>query len=98
MNAVLERIDQTRHALLSALSTRDWEAIGELDLECRVCVDEVLAESTVNQQAVKSRLEELLGVYRQLIDIASDERQSLVAEMTEIRQAQTATKVYHLFS
>ncbi|MBA1192531.1 flagellar protein FliT [Enterobacterales bacterium AW_CKDN230030176-1A_HGKHYDSX7] len=98
MNAVLERIDHTRQALLAALATRDWEAIGELDLECRVCVDEVLAESAINQQAVKGRLEDLLRVYRQLIDIASDERQSLIAEMTEIRQAQTATKVYHLFS
>ncbi|EKT4465834.1 flagellar protein FliT [Pseudomonas putida] len=98
MSQVIERIEQTREALLAALASRDWDAIGALDLECRVCVDDVLAEARVDEAAVKGSLEQLLGVYRQLIDIASGERQSLVDEMTQIRQAQNAAKVYHLFS
>ena len=98
MSEVIERIEQTREALLAALDSRDWEAIGELDLECRICVDDVLAEASLNEDAVKGSLEQLLGVYRQLIDIASGERQSIVDEMTQIRQAKNAAKVYHLFS
>lgn len=39
-----------------------------------------------------------MAVYRQLIEVASGERQSLVEEMTKIRQAKNAAKVYHLFS
>ncbi|ANY88690.1 MULTISPECIES: flagellar protein FliT [Pseudomonas] len=98
MSEVIERIEQTREALLAALDSRDWDAIGELDLECRICVDDVLAEASLNEDAVKGSLEQLLGVYRQLIDIASGERQSIVDEMTQIRQAKNAAKVYHLFS
>ncbi|MDM9593122.1 flagellar protein FliT [Pseudomonas guariconensis] len=98
MSEVIERIEQTREALLAALDSRDWDAIGELDLECRICVDDVLAEASLNEDAVKGSLEQLLGIYRQLIDIASGERQSIVDEMTQIRQAKNAAKVYHLFS
>ncbi|MFQ6572774.1 flagellar protein FliT [Pseudomonas sp. UM16] len=98
MSVVLERIEQTREALLGALASRDWEAISELDVSCRLCVDDVLAEASVNEDVLRSSLEELLGVYRQLIEVASDERQSLVDEMTQIRHAKNAAKVYHLFS
>ncbi|MDD1974990.1 flagellar protein FliT [Pseudomonas tussilaginis] len=98
MSAVLERIEQTREELLGALASRDWEAISELDVSCRLCVDDVLAEASVNEAVLRSSLEELLGVYRQLIEVASDERQSLVDEMTQIRHAKNAAKVYHLFS
>ena len=41
MSATLERIEQTRDALLGALAGRDWETITELDLHCRVCVEAV---------------------------------------------------------
>ncbi|CAI8745158.1 flagellar protein FliT [Pseudomonas sp. IT-P171] len=98
MSATLERIEQTRDALLGALAGRDWETITELDLHCRVCVEDVLAEASVNEQGVRNSLEELLDVYRQLIDVASGERQAIVDEMTQIRQAKNAAKVYHLFS
>lgn len=98
MSAMLERIEQTRDALLGALAGRDWETITELDLRCRVCVEDVLAEASANEQGVRNSLEELLDVYRQLIDVASGERQSIVDEMAKIRQAKNAAKVYHLFS
>ncbi|MBM5460622.1 flagellar protein FliT [Pseudomonas sp. P66] len=98
MSVVLERIEQAREALLGALNSRDWEAISELDVSCRLCVDDVLAEASVNEAVLRSSLEELLGVYRQLIEVASDERQSIVDEMTQIRHAKNAAKVYHLFS
>ncbi|HKS11857.1 MAG TPA: flagellar protein FliT [Pseudomonas sp.] len=98
MSVVLERIEQTRQALLAALASRDWEAIGDLDIECRLCVDDVMAEASVNEAALRVALEELLAVYRQLIGVATDERQSIVDEMMQIRQAKSASKVYHLFS
>jgi len=43
MSMVIERIEQTREALLAALAGRDWDALSELDLECRLCVDDVLS-------------------------------------------------------
>ncbi|MDD0974563.1 flagellar protein FliT [Pseudomonas fontis] len=98
MSVVLERIEQAREALQGALASRDWEAIGELDINARLCIEDVLAEASVNETELRGKLEELLGVYRELIEVASGERQSIVDEMSQIRQAQNAAKVYHLFS
>ena len=98
MSEVIARIEQTRELLLAALANRDWEAVGELDLECRLRISDMLTEAKGNEADVSASLEQLLSVYRQLIEVASGERQSLVEEMTKIRQAKNAAKEDHLFS
>lgn len=98
MTEVIARIEQTRELLLAALASRDWDAVGELDLQCRLRIDDVLTEAQGNEAGVRDSLEQLLLVYRQLIDVASGERQSIVDEMMQIRQAKNAAKVYHLFT
>jgi len=97
MSAVLQRIEQTREALVGALAERNWEAIGELALACRSCMEDVLSEAQVDETALRENLEELLGVYRQLLEVATGERQAIVDEMQQIHQAQNAAKDYHLF-
>lgn len=97
MSLVLQRIEQTREGLVGALAERNWEAIGELDLACRSCMEDVLSEATVDEAALRDNLEELLGVYKQLLEAATGERQAIVDEMSQINQAQKASKVYHLF-
>ncbi|AXK56336.1 flagellar protein FliT [Pseudomonas protegens] len=97
MSAVLQRIEETREALVGALAERNWQAIGELDLACRSCMEDVLGEAQVDEVALRDNLEELLGVYRQLLEVATGERQAIVDEMSQITQAQNAAKVYHLF-
>ena len=54
-----------------------------------------LPKSTVSRRI--AHLEELLGVYKRLLDAATGERQAIVDEMSQITQAQNAAKVYHLF-
>ncbi|WP_025132276.1 hypothetical protein [Pseudomonas sp. PH1b] len=97
MSAVLQRIEETREALVGALAERNWQAIGELDLACRSCMEDVLGEAQVDEVALRDNLEELLGVYRQLLEVATGERQAIVDEMSQIQQAKNAAKVYHLF-
>ncbi|WP_434558102.1 flagellar protein FliT [Pseudomonas sp. Z5-35] len=97
MSLVLQRIEQTRDALVDALAERNWEAIGQLDLACRTCMEDVMSESEVDEAALRNNLEELLGVYRNLLEAATGERQAIVNEMAQIHQAQNAAKVYHLF-
>jgi flagellar protein FliT len=97
MSAALKRIEETREALVGALAERDWETIGKLDLACRECVEAVVSEAPADEPGLRSNLEELLGVYRQLIDVASGERQAIVDEMTQLQNAKNASKVYHLF-
>jgi flagellar protein FliT len=98
MSEVITRIEQTRELLLSALASRDWDAVGELDLECRLRIGDLLGDAQSNEDAVRSSLEGLLAVYGKLIEVASGERQSIVDEMVQIRQAKNAAKVYHLFT
>ncbi|QIH06942.1 MULTISPECIES: flagellar assembly protein FliT [unclassified Pseudomonas] len=97
MSAVLQRIEETRVALVDALAERNWQAIGELDLACRSCMEDVLSEAEVDEAALKGNLEELMGVYQQLLEVATGERQAIFDEMSQIHQAQSAAKVYHLF-
>ena len=88
----LQRIQETREALIDALAERNWDAIGQLDSACRVCVESVLDEAVLREN-----LEGLLVVYRMLLEAATDERQLLVEQMSQINQAKSASKVYHLF-
>ncbi|WP_426618074.1 flagellar protein FliT [Pseudomonas rustica] len=97
MSLVLQQIADTRQALVSALADRNWEAIGELDLACRSCMEDVMAEASLDEGALRDNLEELLHVYRQLLEVAMGERQAIVDEMSQITQARNAAKVYHLF-
>ncbi len=97
MSHALQRIDETREALVGALADRNWEAIGELDLGCRDVIDQVLSEAPVNEDALREKLESLLAVYQQLLEVTTGERQAIFEEMSQINQAKNASKVYHLF-
>ncbi|WP_339432610.1 MULTISPECIES: flagellar protein FliT [unclassified Pseudomonas] len=97
MSLVLQRIADTREALVTALAERNWEAIGELDLACRSCMEDVMAEAALDEDALRNNLEELLHVYKALLEAAMGERQAIASEMSQITQAQKAAKVYHLF-
>ncbi|QAY92292.1 flagellar protein FliT [Pseudomonas sp. ACM7] len=97
MSQALQRIEETREALVDALAARNWDAIGELDVACRECVDEVLSEAPIDEEALRTNLESLLSVYKDLLTATMGERQAIVDEMSQIHQAQNAAKVYHLF-
>jgi len=97
MSLVLQRIADTREALVTALAERNWEAIGELDLACRSWMEDVMAEAALDEVALRDNLEELLHVYKELLEVAMGERQAIANEMSQITQAQKAAKVYHLF-
>ena len=97
MSLVLQRIEQTREGLVGALAEQNWEAIGELDLACRSCMEDVLSEASLDEVALRDNLEELLHVYKELLEVAMGERQAIANEMSQITQAQKAAKVYHLF-
>ncbi|PYY70027.1 flagellar protein FliT [Pseudomonas jessenii] len=97
MSQALQRIEETREALVDALAERNWEAIGELDAACRECVDEVLSEVPIDEEALRANLEGLLAVYKELLSATTVERQAIVDEMSQINQARNAAKVYHLF-
>jgi flagellar protein FliT len=99
MSAAMQRIEETREALVGALERRDWSAIAQLDLACRDCVDALTQVSDIkaHEGELRNSLEKLLFVYKTVIDAATGERQALFEEVMQIRQANSAAKVYHLF-
>ncbi len=97
MSQALQRIDETRDALIDALAERNWDAIGELDMGCRSVIEEVLSEAPVDEDALREKLESLLAVYQKLLEVTTGERQAIFEEMSQINQAKKASKVYHLF-
>ncbi|WP_017477452.1 MULTISPECIES: hypothetical protein [unclassified Pseudomonas] len=97
MSHALQRIDETREALMDALAARNWDAIGELDLGCRAVIDEALSNAPVDEDALREKLESLLEVYQQLLEVTTGERQAIFEEMSQINRAESASKVYHLF-
>lgn len=97
MSQALQRIDETREALIAALAERNWDAIGELDLGCRGVIEDVLSEAPENEDELREKLESLLAVYQQLLEVTTGERQAIFEEMSQINQAKSASKVYHLY-
>ena len=97
MSHALQRIDETREALVDALAERNWDAIGELDMGCRAVIDEALNNAPLDEDVLREKLESLLVVYQQLLEVTTGERQAIFEEMSQINRAENASKVYHLF-
>jgi len=95
--SALQRIEHTSHALSDALAARDWDAIRELDAQCRACVDALVVEEQPDGTDLRGKLEGLLAIYRQLLDASRGERAAIVDEMSQLKHAHNAAKVYHLF-
>ncbi|MBS7663071.1 flagellar protein FliT [Pseudomonas lalucatii] len=97
MSSTVQRLEDTGCALRTALATRDWAAIGELDLQCRQAVDEAMVEAEQDEGALRARMQELLELYRELVGVCQAEQQRLAGELIQLNQSQQGAKVYQLF-
>jgi len=97
MSSSVQRLEQTGSALRSALASQDWAAIGELDLQCRQAVDEAMLESASDEETLRVRMQELLDLYRELVNVCQAEQQRLAYELVQLNQSQQGAKVYQLF-
>lgn len=97
MNASVQRLEATGSALRDALARQDWAAIGELDQLCRQVVDDAMVDAVDDVQVLGDRLQELLSLYRELVDICQAEQRRIAGELVQINQAQQGAKVYKLF-
>ncbi|MNQ45964.1 hypothetical protein D3C85_597630 [compost metagenome] len=97
MSSSVQRLERTGSALRDALAAQDWAAIGELDLQCRQAVDEAMVESAQDEDVLRARMQELLDLYRELVDVCQSEQRRLAGELMQLNQAQQGAKVYQLF-
>ena len=97
MNSTVQRLEDTGSALRTALATRDWTAIGELDLQCRQAVDDAMVEAEQDEGVLRARMQELLDLYRELVSVCQAEQKRLAGELIQLNQSQQGAKVYQLF-
>lgn len=97
MTLAVERIEQTRAALGTALADQDWEAVARLDLECRQHVDAAMLEPMDDDSDLKRSLEGLLMLYRQLVQEVTRQRESVAEEIIRVNRSHKGAKVYQLF-
>ncbi|MCG4453705.1 flagellar protein FliT [Pseudomonas sp. MMS21-TM103] len=97
MSSSVQRLEKTGSALRDALAAQDWAAIGELDLQCRQAVDEAMVESVQDEDVLRARMQELLDLYRELVDVCQSEQRRLAGELMQLNQGQQGAKVYQLF-
>jgi hypothetical protein len=97
MSPSVQRLEETGSALRAALATQDWAAIGELDLQCRQAVDEAMVESASDEDTLRAHMQELLDLYRELVNVCQAEQRRLAQELVQLNQSQQGAKVYQLF-
>lgn len=97
MTLAVERIEQTRTALGTALAEQDWEAVARLDLECRQHVDAAMLEPMDDDSDLKRSLEGLLMLYRQLVQEVTRQRENVAEEIIRVNRSHKGAKVYQLF-
>ena len=97
MNTAVQRLQSTGTAMRQALSTQDWAAIGELDLQCRQAVEDAMIDAANDEGALRARMQELLDLYKDLVSACQGERQRLAGELIQLNQSQQGAKVYQLF-
>jgi flagellar protein FliT len=97
MTSTVQRLEKTGCALRRALASQDWTAIGELDVQCRQAVDEAMVESSNDEDTLRVRMQDLLDLYRELVNVCQAEQQRLAQELVQLNQSQQGAKVYQLF-
>ncbi|EXF43865.1 signal transduction histidine kinase [Pseudomonas sp. BAY1663] len=97
MNASVKRLEETGSALRDALAQQDWAAISLLDRECRQAVEEAMRESSRDEVMIRQRLQELLGLYRELVTTCQTEQRRIADELLQLNHSRQSAKVYQLF-
>jgi len=97
MSSSVQRLEATGSALRNALANQDWSAIGELDQQCRQVVDEAMVEAVRDEGMLRTRMQELLDLYRELVAVCQAEQQRLAGELVQLNQSRQGAKVYQMF-
>ena len=97
MTLAVQQIEQTRLALGAALAQEDWEAVAQLDLQCREHVDAAMVEPMDDDSELKRSLEGLLVLYRELVQAVTRQREEVAGEIVRVNRSHQGAKVYQLF-
>ena len=96
-SSTVEQLKNTSTALRDALAQQDWRAVGELDLQCRQAVDSAMADPHQQTDELRDRMQELLDLYREMVEVCQAEQQRIAGELRQINLSKKSAKVYQLF-
>lgn len=94
MPSAAQRLDALLVSLRQALSQQDWEAIAQLDGECRTLVAEVVASEAWDDSALREQIAELSRLYDELQRSGRAERERLAGELTRLNQSKQVNQAY----
>ena len=97
MNQAQQALATTGEALSLALGQQDWLAVAQLDSLCREQIDQAMDDGGRDAEALRCTLEQMLGVYRDLISACQQQQQEIAAELNQLKRAQKGAQVYQLF-
>jgi hypothetical protein len=95
--STVEQLQNTSSALRAALVEQDWQAVGQLDLQCRQAVDNAMSDPHQNSDELRERMQELLDLYHELVNVCQAEQQRIAGELRQINQSKQSAKVYQMF-
>ncbi|MBA1184903.1 flagellar protein FliT [Stutzerimonas nitrititolerans] len=91
---VIQSITALKASLQEALAQQDWEAMGELDRQCRALVAEAAVGDASGDPALREQLEELSRLYVVLQQAARTERDRVASELTRLNQSKQVNQAY----
>lgn len=97
MNQAQQALKTTGEALGLALGQQDWLTVAQLDSLCREQIDQAMDDDARDAEALRGTLEQMLGVYRDLISACQQQQQEIAAELNQLKRAQKGAQVYQLF-
>jgi len=90
----LEALESLRLALAGALESRDWEAIGVLDSQCRALMGN---NSGIIDSDLRGQIEALSRLYIELQQAARAERERIASDLTRLNQSKQVNQAYKAF-
>ena len=95
--STVQQLQNTSSALRNALTQHNWQAIGQLDLQCRDAVDSAMADPHQQNDELRERMQELVDLYRDLVSACQAEQHRIGDELRQINQSKKSAKVYQMF-
>ncbi|BCG25740.1 hypothetical protein TUM18999_39310 [Pseudomonas tohonis] len=95
--AMLQQIEETRLALVSAFESQDWEIVSQLDRQCRDQVNVAMLDCADMEEGLRAQLEALIDVYRRLTEACAQQRDQVADELRNLVRSNQSAKVYQLF-
>lgn len=94
---ITQSIAALRASLQETLAQQDWEAIGELDAQCRTLVAALRDEDAFDSE-LREQIDALVSLYEELQKSGRAERERLAGELTRLNQSKQVDQAYKSFS